>query len=277
MLSVKELKTLIKAHNKLSQIKIPPKAKAEDLVKLIEDNGYKVDHDKKELKPGVKRGKKITLKQAEEITKPKPKSDLQKQKEKELKEEKATIEKKKIREAKKEAVDKFKEGQKKKDSKKPVKKPMKKEDEVRPKEKVGRPRIDPKKIKVIESKKKEESKKESVIDSKSFTASKLKKNDLIKLIDSLGLDSRFKKRLQMIGSYRDFLKSVVEGGDFSASDLKPEITKEEINKLPFHIQSLYGYSNKGKHKLIEENKNVSKKELVSKIKKFFNQKQLSAK
>ncbi len=81
MLSVKELKTLIKAHNKLSQIKIPPKAKAEDLVKLIEDNGYKVDHEKKELKPVVKRGKKITMKKAEELV-PKKKEKTEEDKKK---------------------------------------------------------------------------------------------------------------------------------------------------------------------------------------------------
>lgn len=81
MLSVKELKTLIKAHNKLSQIKIPPKAKAEDLVKLIESNGYKVDHEKKELKPVVKRGKKITMKKAEELV-PKKKEKTEEDKKK---------------------------------------------------------------------------------------------------------------------------------------------------------------------------------------------------
>jgi len=88
MLSVKELKTLIKAHNKLSQIKIPPKAKAEDLVKLIEDNGYKVDHEKKELKPVVKRGKKITMKKAEELVpKKKEKTEEDKKKSKDKKRE----------------------------------------------------------------------------------------------------------------------------------------------------------------------------------------------
>ena len=112
MLSVKELKTLIKAHNKLSQIKIPPKATLAQLEKLVESKGYKVDHENKRLKAGVKRGKQITLKKAEEITKPKPKTDLQKQKEKEMKEEKAVKEKKKIREAKKEAVEKFKKAEK---------------------------------------------------------------------------------------------------------------------------------------------------------------------
>ena len=88
MLSVKELKTLIKAHNKLSQIKIPPKAKAEDLVKLIEDNGYKVDHEKKEIKPVVKRGKKITMKKAEELVpKKKEKTEEDKKKSKDKKRE----------------------------------------------------------------------------------------------------------------------------------------------------------------------------------------------
>lgn len=90
MLSVKELKTLIKAHNKLSQIKIPPKAKAEDLVKLIEDNGYKVDHEKKELKPVVKRGKKITMKKAEELV-PKKKEKTEAQKEKSNKNKKKSV------------------------------------------------------------------------------------------------------------------------------------------------------------------------------------------
>ncbi len=90
MLSVKELKTLIKAHNKLSQIKIPPKAKAEDLVKLIEDNGYKVDHEIQELKPVVKRGKKITMKKAEELI-PKKKEKTEEQKEKSEKKKKQAV------------------------------------------------------------------------------------------------------------------------------------------------------------------------------------------
>ena len=83
MLSVKELKTLIKAHNKLSQIKIPKGATAEQLVKLIEDAGYKVDHEKKAIKPGVKRGRQIKLSQAEEITKPKQKTEAEKEAQKE--------------------------------------------------------------------------------------------------------------------------------------------------------------------------------------------------
>ncbi len=90
MLSVKELRTLIKAHNKLSQIKIPPKATGKTLIELIESNGYKVDHVKKELKPVVKRGKKITLKKAEELM-PVKKEKTEAQKEKSKKNKKQSV------------------------------------------------------------------------------------------------------------------------------------------------------------------------------------------
>jgi len=150
MLTAQELITLIKAHNKLVSIKVRASMKRETLIKLIEDKGYKVDHKNKKIVDARKdrpRRPKITLKEAEDML-PKPKTALQKQKAQERKEEKAAEEKKKLRMAKKEAVEQSKKG-----TKKPAKKPMKKEDVVRPKEKVGRPRVDPKKIKVIEPKK----------------------------------------------------------------------------------------------------------------------------
>jgi len=150
MLTAQELITLIKAHNKLVSIKVRASMKRETLIKLIEDKGYKVDHKNKKIVDARKdrpRRPKITLKEAQDML-PKPKTELQKQKAQERKEEKAAEEKKKLRMAKKEAVEQSKKG-----TKKPAKKPMKKEDEVRPKEKVGRPRVDPKKIKVIEPKK----------------------------------------------------------------------------------------------------------------------------
>ncbi len=46
-----ELRRLIKAHNKLVSINIPVGTKKEGLIKLIEDNGYKVDHENKKLVP----------------------------------------------------------------------------------------------------------------------------------------------------------------------------------------------------------------------------------
>ena len=67
MLTAKELRKLIRAHNELSKIKVPRGATAEDMVKLIEAKNFVVDHVKKVIKPGVKRGKQITLKKAEEL------------------------------------------------------------------------------------------------------------------------------------------------------------------------------------------------------------------
>jgi len=61
MLTSQELRKLIRAHNELSKIKIPKGASAEDMVKLIEDAGYKVDHEKKEISPKPTRGKKIVV------------------------------------------------------------------------------------------------------------------------------------------------------------------------------------------------------------------------
>ena len=127
----------------------------ETLIKLIEGKGYKVDHKNKKIVDARKdrpRRPKVTLKEAQDML-PKPKTALQKQKAEERKEKKAAEEKKKLRMAKKEAVEQSKKGVKKPVAKKPAKKPAKKEDEVRPKQKVGRPRVDPNKIEVVGTKK----------------------------------------------------------------------------------------------------------------------------
>jgi len=91
MLTVPQLKKLIQAHNVLSKIKLPPKADRTALLKLIADNNYILDEDKKVIRPAVKRGKQITLKKAEEVvpkskpSKPKTRKDkLVKDIEKEL-------------------------------------------------------------------------------------------------------------------------------------------------------------------------------------------------
>jgi len=169
MLTAPELLKLIKAHNILSKITIPKKAinNVNELIKLIESKNYSVDHNKKSINPKVQRGKQITLKQAEEITKPKVDPVVAKQKREAKKKEKEEEKKKEIKIAKKEAVQEFKQKKQEAEKKKPKPKPpapkpkiMKKEDEVRPKEKVGRPRVDPSKIKVLERKQGGEPKKE---------------------------------------------------------------------------------------------------------------------
>lgn len=153
-----EIRKLIRAHNILVSIKIPKGLDRDGLIKLIEGKGYKVDHKKKAIIDAKKdrpRRPKVTLEKAKEVTKPKPKTELQKQKAAESKAEKEEKKKKETRAIKKEAIKE--EKARSKPQEKPKPKP-KKDDEVRPKEKVGRPKVDPKKIKVIQPKPKEESK-----------------------------------------------------------------------------------------------------------------------
>tara|TARA_R110000782_G_scaffold47762_1_gene104832 strand:- start:1646 stop:2356 length:711 start_codon:yes stop_codon:yes gene_type:complete len=82
-LTAPELRKLVRAHNKLTKITIPKGTDREGIIKLIESNGYKVNHPKKRLDAQVKRGKQISLKTAEEIL-PKPKSKEQKAAEKKV-------------------------------------------------------------------------------------------------------------------------------------------------------------------------------------------------
>lgn len=91
-----ELRKLIRAHNKLTKITIPKGTDREGIIKIIESNGYKVNHPKKRLDAQVKRGKQISLKKADEIL-PKPKTKEQK-----------AVEKKARDMKKKESTDKIK-------------------------------------------------------------------------------------------------------------------------------------------------------------------------
>ena len=58
-----ELRRLVKKHNELVDMKIPKGASRDAIVKLIESNGFKVDHDAKKLIPRVamKRKPKVPL------------------------------------------------------------------------------------------------------------------------------------------------------------------------------------------------------------------------
>jgi len=89
-LATAEIRTLVKAHNKLTNIYIPKGAKRADILKIIDDKGYKVDHVGKSLKPKpntektVKK-KTIPLVTAKAVTAPKKKSAEQVQKAEEKK------------------------------------------------------------------------------------------------------------------------------------------------------------------------------------------------
>ena len=176
-LSTTAIRKLIRAHNVLMSIKIPAGSKREDIMKIITKNGYKVNHEKGSLDPVVKMKRKptVTMEKAEKLLKKPPKTALQKQKAQEAKEAREEKKKKELRKIKKEVVEKVIDRKKllKKKSVDKTKKPMKKEDEVRPKEKVGRPKVDPKKIKVIEPKKKEEPKKSFKFLDKDYDLNKL--------------------------------------------------------------------------------------------------------
>ena len=106
-LTTAEIRKLIRGHNILTSIKIPKGADRDDIIKIIENKGYSVNHEKKSLDPkgGISKGRpKVKLQKAQELTKPKPKTELQKQKAAESKAQKEEKRKKEEREIRKKAV-----------------------------------------------------------------------------------------------------------------------------------------------------------------------------
>lgn len=103
-----ELRKLIKAHNKLYTIKVPSGATQPQIVKLINDNGYNVNHKKQSLFLTMKTlPKKISM---ADVPKKVELTALQKQKRQEAKDERDKKKKKELRDAKVEAVKKFQKG-----------------------------------------------------------------------------------------------------------------------------------------------------------------------
>ena len=117
-----ELRKLVRAHNKLYDIKIPKGFTQPQIVKLIKDNGYSVNHKAEKLFLTMKTLPKTIGKK--DIPVPKTKTDEEKMVMKKKKDEKLTKQKqekeieKKI--AKKEGVKEFKEGLKKAQKSKPT-------------------------------------------------------------------------------------------------------------------------------------------------------------
>ena len=134
-LTAPEIRKLIKAHNILMSIKIPPGTDREGLIKLVEANKYKVNHEKSALVPmsAMKRKPEIPLSQAQALTKPTPKSALQIQKAQEVKQTKAIQKKKEVREIKKQALQQQKQIKAKQQ---PTPKPVVKKETPKPKPKM---------------------------------------------------------------------------------------------------------------------------------------------
>lgn len=61
-LSTPELRKLIKEHNKLMSIEIPKGSKRQDIINLINKNGYDIDHAKQRLVPRVQMKRKPVVK-----------------------------------------------------------------------------------------------------------------------------------------------------------------------------------------------------------------------
>jgi len=78
-LTTTEIRKLIRAHNVLMNIKIPAGSKREDIIKIVEKNKYKIDHEAGALVPTseMKRKPKVDLKKADSVL-PKPKSKEEK-------------------------------------------------------------------------------------------------------------------------------------------------------------------------------------------------------
>ena len=190
-LTTAEIRKLISAHNKLSKITIPPKSKRDDILKILKDNGFSVNHERQRLEQIKVQRKNVDLEQAKEITKRKPRA-------------------------------------KPVPKPKPKPEPLPKEDEVRPKEKVGRPKVDPKKIQVIKPKPKPKKKVLAIEDKpkqekpkRNFKVNSFERKKMLsKLIDDTG--GRMIKLHKVLG--------------IKSSDETPELVKKKCKelKLKFH-------------------------------------------
>lgn len=122
-LTTPEIRKLIKAHNVLVSIKIPKGASREEIIALVEKNGYKVNHEKQALVPKVemKRRPTVDMKKADK-TLPKPKTAEEKaaaKKVREIKKQEKETEAYKKREAQVKAIGKVVARRKKGELKQP--------------------------------------------------------------------------------------------------------------------------------------------------------------
>lgn len=80
-----EIRKIVRLHNELSKIKIPPRLDRTGLIKFIESKGYKIDHDNQKIVNNNKVKKDLTLKEAQEKfpTKPRKKKETKKEEKKE--------------------------------------------------------------------------------------------------------------------------------------------------------------------------------------------------
>jgi hypothetical protein len=73
-LTTAEIRKLISAHNKLSKITIPPRSTREQIMDILDKNGFSVDHEKELLVQKKAKKMDINLEKAKEVTKRQPKA-----------------------------------------------------------------------------------------------------------------------------------------------------------------------------------------------------------
>jgi hypothetical protein len=97
-LSTPELRKLIKQHNKLMSIEIPKGSKRQDIINLINNNGYNIDHAKQRLVPRVQMKRKPIVKL------PPPETEEEKRTKQEKRQEAKTKREEKIKAIKTEGI-----------------------------------------------------------------------------------------------------------------------------------------------------------------------------
>lgn len=97
-----EIRKIIRLHNELSKIKIPPRLDRDGLIKFVESKGFKIDHENEKIVNKNKMKETLTLKEAKEKfpVKPRKKKEVKKEEKKpEKKKEPLQLEDKKKKES----------------------------------------------------------------------------------------------------------------------------------------------------------------------------------
>lgn len=79
-----EIRKIIRLHNELSKVKIPPRLDRDGLIKFVESKGYKIDHENEKIVDTNQKKETLTLKEAQEKfpVKPRKKKEVKKEEDK---------------------------------------------------------------------------------------------------------------------------------------------------------------------------------------------------
>ena len=79
-----EIRKIIRLHNELSKVKIPPRLDRDGLIKFVESQGYKIDHENEKIVDTNQKKETLTLKEAQEKfpVKPRKKKEAKKSEDK---------------------------------------------------------------------------------------------------------------------------------------------------------------------------------------------------